>query len=142
VNTSSLSGGVYQAYDGSSYQFVVAMTSPPAFYSIRPYGESEDPASPNYADQTALYANNQFKLMPFTLADVIANSGPPQVLDYLSTAASVGGRAIQTDPAATSTGGAGSWHGRFAYVAALLAIGLFVIMIAWQRRRRSQRADR
>ena len=82
ANATSFSGGVYWAAGGSSYQFVVAMTSPPSFYSIRPYGESEDAASPHYADQTALYTNNQFKLMPFTLSDVIAHSTGSQIYCY------------------------------------------------------------
>ena len=134
ANTTTLSGGVYQAYDGSSYQFVVAMTSPPTFYSIRPYGESEDPASPHYADQTALYGNNQFKLMPFTLADVIAHSGPPQVLDYYPAVTPVGGLAVQAEPAATPTDGAGNRRIRLAYLVVFVAIGLVVAGLAWRRR--------
>lgn len=130
ADTSSFTGGVYQATNGSSYQFVVAMTTPPQFWSIRPYGESEDPASPHYADQTVLFANNQFKLMPFTLTDVTAHSGAPQVLTYYP--ASVGGLAFRATPVATGTGGASSWLGTLVYGASLLAFALLVAAAAWR----------
>ncbi len=92
----------YVANGGSSYQFVVAMTSPVQFWSIRPFGESEDPASPHYADQSALYGNNTFKQLPFTLIDVIAAAESTQSFDYWAPM-SVGGRALEPQAAGGSS---------------------------------------
>ena len=139
ANATSFSGGVYWAAGGSSYQFVVAMTSPPSFYSIRPYGESEDAASPHYADQTALYTNNQFKLMPFTLSDVIAHSTGSQIYYYDPPAPAVGGiaeaPAETTAPARDATGG-----GRAAYALGGVVLMVVAVLAAggWAARRRGR----
>ncbi len=136
ANATSFSNGVYWAAGGSSYQFVVAMTSPPSFRSIRPYGQSEDTASPYYADQTAIYANDQFKLMPFTLADVIDHSIGSQIYNY-TPATAVGGiaeapavTALPADRAAATGGGAA-----YAFGVMLASVVLVAGAGGWAARR-------
>jgi acyl-homoserine lactone acylase PvdQ len=90
TSISSFSNGVWWATYGSSYLFVAALTDPVEFWSVRPLGESEDPASPHYADVTALYSANQYKRLWMTLADVQAHQESVIVLAY-GTAESVGG---------------------------------------------------
>ncbi len=126
----TLSGGKYEANGGSSYQFVVAMTSPPQFWSIRPFGESEDPASPHYADQTALYGNNTFKQLPFTLTDVMAAAESTQSFDYWAPM-SVGGRA--REPLLPADGGAAA--SRWLLLSVIPGLGIASIAIRLRRRR-------
>jgi len=137
AETSSFDAGNsrYLANGGSSYQFVVAMTSPPQFWSIRPFGESENPASPHYADQSALYGNNTFKLMPFTLADVTASSESTQSFDY-SAAPPVGGRAVEPMLPEGSSGANRPW------LLLLVIPALGVAILAAGLRRRGARRDR
>lgn len=121
----------YVANGGSSYQFVVAMTSPPQFWSIRPFGESEDPASPHYADQSALYGNNTFKQMPFTLADVTAAAESTQSFDYWAPM-SVGGRALEPQLPAAADASNSRWL--LALVIPALGVGLFAAARLGRRR--------
>jgi acyl-homoserine lactone acylase PvdQ len=74
--------GAWRTNDGSSYIFTVAFTEPITFYSIRPLGQSEDPASPHYADQTQLFVDEQVKQVWMTLADVQANAEASFSLSY------------------------------------------------------------
>ncbi|MEE8369449.1 MAG: penicillin acylase family protein, partial [Dehalococcoidia bacterium] len=82
ANVDQFDSGVWWAESGSSYIFSVAFTDPITFYSIRPLGESEDPSSPHYADQTQLYVNEQVKQVWMTLADVQANAESSFSLSY------------------------------------------------------------
>ncbi|MBT8137934.1 MAG: penicillin acylase family protein [Gammaproteobacteria bacterium] len=54
------------------------------------YSQSSDPENPNYADQTALYANKQWVRLPFTDAEIEAD------LNY-STVTLTGPRSIDSD---------------------------------------------
>ncbi|MDH3589678.1 MAG: penicillin acylase family protein, partial [Gammaproteobacteria bacterium] len=54
------------------------------------YSQSTDPASPNYADQTALYENKQWVRLPFTDAEILADP------DYSTTVLS-GPRLVDND---------------------------------------------
>jgi acyl-homoserine-lactone acylase len=82
ANTDRFQEGVWWAESGSSYVFVAAFTDPITFYSVRPLGQSEDPASPHYADQTQLFAGEQMKQVWMTLADVQANAESSFSLTY------------------------------------------------------------
>jgi len=77
--------GFWLSNGGSSYLFVAALTDPVEFWSVRPLGESEDPASPHYADVTALYSANQYKRLWMTLADVQAHQESAITLTYGTT---------------------------------------------------------
>ena len=46
------------------------MASWPLAYSILAYGESNNPASPYYADQAAMFARGEMKAVAFTRQDV------------------------------------------------------------------------
>jgi acyl-homoserine-lactone acylase len=92
--------GLWWATSGSSYLFVAALTDPVELWSVRPLGESEDTASPHYADVTALYSANQYKRLWMALADVQAHQESAITLAY-GTADPVGGVAELPDtPAA------------------------------------------
>lgn len=65
---------------GDSFVFAVEFTTPPTAYSVLAYSQSENPDSPHYADQTALFASGQWKKIHFTeddLADHIERSYHP-----------------------------------------------------------------
>ena len=59
---------------GSSYQMVVEMSQTPVALSCFPFGISEDPASPHFADMTKLYSRMEYKPVWFTPEDVKANA--------------------------------------------------------------------
>jgi len=82
VDGFSADAGAWTAQSGSSYLFVVAFTDPIEFWSIRPLGQSESPESRHYNDQTALYAQNQYKRMWVTLRDVQSNRESSLTLSY------------------------------------------------------------
>jgi len=112
TNTDSFSSGVWWATSGSSYMFVAALTDPVEFWSVRPLGESEDPASPHYADVSALYSANQYKRLWMTLEDVQANQTSAITLTYSPvTPPAVGGIAELPDTAEGSNDGAVSTAG-------------------------------
>jgi acyl-homoserine-lactone acylase len=46
----------------------------PRAFSILAYGQSNDPASPHFDDQAALFARGEFKPVRFTAADVLAHA--------------------------------------------------------------------
>ena len=64
----------YVAAGGDSYVFAVEFTSPPTAYSIVGYSQSEDPSSPHYADQSVLFAREEWKRAWFSEADVTAHT--------------------------------------------------------------------
>jgi acyl-homoserine-lactone acylase len=51
---------------GDGFIFVVEFGDAPEAYSVLAYGQSGDPDSPHYDDQTALFCNNQMKRVAFT----------------------------------------------------------------------------
>jgi acyl-homoserine lactone acylase PvdQ len=134
TSISSFSNGVWWATYGSSYLFVAALTDPVEFWSVRPLGESEDPASPHYADVTALYSANQYKRLWMTLADVQAHQESVIVLAY-GTAESVGGVADLPEIASDPSGPDASTYALFAGGAILL--GSAVAVSAYVARRRA-----
>lgn len=74
-STSSTSAaGVNTVTQGSSFMMVVELgpSGPVATRSVRPLGQSEDPASAHFADQTAMFAARRMKTVPWTYADVLA----------------------------------------------------------------------
>ncbi len=82
VDSYSTSAQAWVATGGSSYMFVAAMSDPVELWSVRPLGQSENPSSPHYNDQTALYAANQYKRVWMTRADVEANAISSVTLAY------------------------------------------------------------
>jgi acyl-homoserine-lactone acylase len=58
---------------GDSYVFAVEFTTPPTAYSICAYSQSSDPQSPHHADQSALFAREEWKRAWFTEVDIAKN---------------------------------------------------------------------
>lgn len=58
-------------YHGHSYLGAVEFTNPPAARSVLPFGESRDPKSAHYADQSPLFAGGRLKGVRFTAASVV-----------------------------------------------------------------------
>lgn len=46
----------------------------PRAYSVLAYGQSTNPASPNHADQAAMFARGELKTVRFTMADIIKHT--------------------------------------------------------------------
>ena len=56
--------------DGWGHLMVVMEGAPKQIWSLLPYGESEDPSSPHYNDQTKLHSQNRLKPFWFTPAEI------------------------------------------------------------------------
>jgi hypothetical protein len=115
------------------------------FWSVRPLGESEDPASPHYADVSALYSANQYKRLWMTLNDVLAHQTSAITLTYSpEQPPAVGGIAELSDTAEGPNDGAASNAGSpdgFPRGYAVLAGGVVAAALAatagaWYARRR------
>ena len=52
---------------GQSVTSVVVLTSPPTVRSVVAFGQSNDPASPHFADQAPLYSEERFRKVPWTM---------------------------------------------------------------------------
>lgn len=61
-------------YHGHSYVAAVEFGPMPMARNILPFGESRDPASPHFDDQSALYAAGKFKPVRFTAMEVKAGA--------------------------------------------------------------------
>ncbi|MEO0337982.1 MAG: penicillin acylase family protein [Bacteroidota bacterium] len=61
-----------QIRGGDGWQLAVEFSDPPRAYSILAYGQSNDPKSPHYTDQTQLFADNKMKRVAFTESDIKA----------------------------------------------------------------------
>lgn len=74
TSSTSKRTGVNTVRQGSSFMMVTEMgpDGPVVTRSVRPLGQSEDPASPHYADQTLMFAGGTMKTVPWSYADVLA----------------------------------------------------------------------
>ncbi len=64
----------YPVNRGSSFMMVVQFTATgPQAVALLSYGQSPDPASADYTNQTQLFSQAQFRPMPFTDADIAAD---------------------------------------------------------------------
>ncbi|CUI05610.1 acylase [Massilia antarctica] len=66
--------GRREVVEGSSYiQTVMFDRNGPQAQAVLAYGQSVDPASPHYADQTALYSRKTWPTLPFTETQIAAD---------------------------------------------------------------------
>jgi acyl-homoserine-lactone acylase len=68
-----MTDGTRAAVFGDSYVFAVEFTTPPTAYSILAYSQSSDPKSPHHADQSALFAREEWKPAWFAEEDIAKN---------------------------------------------------------------------
>lgn len=66
--------GKFYVTNGSSWMMLIAFETPLKVLTLVPYGDSENPASPHYADQSDLYSRQELKPAPFTDQEVTAAS--------------------------------------------------------------------
>lgn len=66
--------GKMVALGGDSFVFAVEFGDTPEASSILAYSQSDDPDSPHYADQTAMFARGEWKPVWFTEEDIKANT--------------------------------------------------------------------
>lgn len=64
--TSVFKDGKWYANGGSSWLMLVEFSTPMKVFTIAPLGESDNPASPHFADQTAMFSKQQLKPFPFS----------------------------------------------------------------------------
>jgi acyl-homoserine-lactone acylase len=85
LNSSDLvDGSAGYAWSGSSYLMLTELAPDRVrALSLKPWGQSDDPSSPHYADLTVEYANERFKELWFDRADVEAHARSRTVLTYL-----------------------------------------------------------
>ncbi len=65
--------GSYRIHGGPAFSSVVELRSPPRAWTALPYGNSENPESPHFADQAVLQAGNRLKRTWMADEDVLAN---------------------------------------------------------------------
>ncbi|MDQ1812811.1 acylase [Massilia sp. CCM 9210] len=74
IASEALAGGGREVTDGSSYvQTVMFDRNGPQAQAVLAYGQSVDPASPHYADQTELYSRKSWPTLPFTETQIAAD---------------------------------------------------------------------
>lgn len=74
LTNSGLSGQNYPVNYGSSFIMVCMLTPDgPQARAILTYGQSSDPQSPQFTDQTELFSQRKFRPMPFTDAEIEAD---------------------------------------------------------------------
>ncbi len=66
---------------GSNYAQFGLLEEPIRTWTALPFGPSDDPQSPYFANLTELYARGELKLLPFTDADILANWASETILD-------------------------------------------------------------
>jgi acyl-homoserine lactone acylase PvdQ len=62
----SYSDGKWHVNGGSSWLILIEFTEPLKVFTIAPQGESDDPQSPHFADQTVMFSRQEMKPFPFT----------------------------------------------------------------------------
>jgi acyl-homoserine-lactone acylase len=62
---------------GSDAMMMAEMSDPPQVYTMVPYGQSDDPKSPRFANQTERYTNGQYKRAWFTRKEILAHGKDP-----------------------------------------------------------------
>ena len=62
--------GKWRVTGGSDFMMATEMSDPPVIYTLVPYGQSDNPTSPHFADQTERWTKGQWKRAWFTLEDV------------------------------------------------------------------------
>jgi len=60
--------------DGWGHAMVTVEGDPKEIWTLLPYGQSEDPSSPHYNDQTILHSRRQLKRFWFTPAEILNNT--------------------------------------------------------------------
>ncbi len=73
--------GIVYVNAGSSFVMLVKLGPRVEAYSVKPYGNSEDPSSPHYADQTPLMSRKELKPAWFYWEDVLAHAEQIVVLE-------------------------------------------------------------
>lgn len=63
--TAGYKNGKWHANGGSSWLMLIEFSTPLKVFTIAPLGESDNPASPHFADQTAMFAKQEMKPFPF-----------------------------------------------------------------------------
>ncbi len=66
--------GKWIANGGSDGLMVAEMSSPPRVFTMVPYGQSDHPKSPHFADQTLRYTNGEYKRGWFSRAEILAHA--------------------------------------------------------------------
>lgn len=80
-NSGPFKDGVQSCSQGSSYRMIVDLDPHGVrSWSILPHGESQDPASPHFADQNVLFGLGQYKDTHFGRAGALASAVSVQVL--------------------------------------------------------------
>ncbi len=74
VNTGVYRDGKWYATQGSSWLMLIEFSTPLKVLTIAPLGESDDPSSPHFADQTAMFSRQELKPFPFADDEVKALS--------------------------------------------------------------------
>lgn len=74
--------GRFYGAAGCSCTTIVLMKAVPEAYSVTPWGQSDDPASPHYFDQAELTSRGAFKPMWFGAAPDLAHMRRTDVLEY------------------------------------------------------------
>lgn len=76
IETTPLGRDGYTPVHGSSYIQIVGFDKAgPAAHGLLTYGQSTDPRSPWFFDQTRLFAKGELYLLPFTPAEIAADPG-------------------------------------------------------------------
>ena len=68
--TTRYKDGKWHADGGSSWLMLIEFSTPLKVLTIAPLGESDNPASPHFADQTAMFAKQEMKPFPFADEEV------------------------------------------------------------------------
>jgi acyl-homoserine-lactone acylase len=63
--TSTYKNGKWHANGGSSWLMLIEFSTPLKVLTIAPLGESDNPSSPHFADQTAMFSRQEMKPFPF-----------------------------------------------------------------------------
>ena len=66
--------GTIHCNDGWGHLMIVMETEPKEIWTLLPYGESQDPLSPHYGDQSRMHSEQQPKRFWFSATDVLAHT--------------------------------------------------------------------